>query len=75
MTAKELNKAMSIVEEVETWTKAVRKLAHEQAEQGVPIKGWKLVAKRASRVWNEPEKVEGKLKLMRSLVAKDYQPK
>lgn len=67
-----LNAAMAVVTEVEDWTKAVRKLAHDQAEQGVPIKGWKLVNKRASRIWNDVAAVSKKFKSMRSLKLEDY---
>lgn len=70
MTA--LNDGMEIVEDVEKWCKAIRKLAHEQAEQGVKVQGWKLVNKRASRVWNDAPTVEKKLKNMRKLIATDY---
>ena len=68
-----LNDGMAIVEEVEKWCKAVRKLAHEQAEQGVPIQGWKLVNKRATRLWNDYPAIERKLKFMRKLKTPDYQ--
>ena len=70
--AEQLGEAMGMVEEVENWAKAVRKLAHEQAEQGVKITGWKLVSKRATRVWNDAPVIEKKLKLMKKLVLKDY---
>jgi len=46
-----LNDAMAIVDDVEEWVREVRKFAHEQAEQGVQINGWKLVQKRATRQW------------------------
>jgi len=67
-----LNDAMKIVKSVEDWAAAVRKMAHEQAEQGVKIEGWKLVNKRASRVWNEPDAIAAKLKSMRSMKLEDY---
>ncbi len=67
-----LTDAMKIVGNVENWAKAVRKLAHEQAEQGVKIDGWKLVNKRASRVWNDTDGVSQKLKKLRGLTADDY---
>ncbi len=68
----DLNDAMQLVDEMESWARAVRKLAHEQAEEGVKITGHKLVAKRATRQWNEPVAVEAKTKAMRSLKAEDY---
>ncbi len=67
-----LNQAMSMVDMVEQWVKAVRKLAHEQAEQGVKIEGYKLVPKRASRVWNDPEGIAKKFKHARGIYVEDY---
>jgi hypothetical protein len=67
-----LNDGMAIVDAVESWCRDIRKLAHDQAEQGVKIDGWKLVNKRASRVWNDAPAVELKLKHMRKLIAADY---
>ena len=34
----------------------IKTLAHDQMEKGMPIKGWKLVNKRAMRSWVDPEK-------------------
>jgi hypothetical protein len=68
----DLIKAMSIVDDVEDWCKAVRKTAHEQLEQGVNITGFKLVPKRATRVWNDPQKALQKFKRARGLTAEDY---
>lgn len=69
---KVLNQSMAIVDEVESWCKAVKKLAHEQAEQGVEIENFKLVAKRAIRKWNDVETVTTKLKNMKKLTIPDY---
>ena len=55
MELERLNEAMAIVDEVEAWCREVRKLAHEQAERGVKINGWKLVNKRATRQWDEDD--------------------
>jgi hypothetical protein len=46
---------------MEPWIKAVRKLAHETLERGDGIKGYKLVQKRATRVWADPKAVERRL--------------
>ena len=67
-----LAKGMSIVDEVEDWCADIRKLAHEQLEQGVAVKGWKLVPKRATRVWNEPDNTLVLFKKAKSLKADDY---
>ena len=34
----------------------IKELAHDQMEKGVPLKGWKLVAKRAARKWKDEAK-------------------
>jgi len=67
-----LNRSMQLVNEVENWCKAVRKMAHEQAEAGVKIEGFKLVNKRAMRVWNDAEAVAKKLKSSRRWRMEDY---
>jgi hypothetical protein len=42
-------------------------MGHEQLEQGTALKGFKLVAKRATRKWNDVEAAEKELrKLVRS---------
>ena len=58
ITADKLAEYLPMAEEVEAWAKAVKKMAHEQLELGTPIKGYKLVNKRASRVWNDVKVVE-----------------
>jgi hypothetical protein len=68
----DLIKALSIVDEVEDWCRAVRKLGHEQAEAGVKLEGFKLVPKRAMRVWTNETAVLDKFKRNRSLTADDY---
>lgn len=35
--------------------KAIRQFAHEQAEEGVRIEGWKLVNKQANRAWRDED--------------------
>lgn len=48
-----LQEALNLAEELEDWIAAVRQKAHEQMEHGVSIRGWKLVMKRATRVWKD----------------------
>jgi hypothetical protein len=50
-----LSEMLPIAEELESWIKKVKTAAHEQLELGTKIDGYKLVNKRASRVWNDPE--------------------
>lgn len=51
----DLREALGLADELESWIAAVRAKAHEQIEQGGAIKGWKLVMKRATRKWKDPE--------------------
>jgi len=67
-----LVKALGMVDEVEDWCRAVRKTAHAQAEQGVKLEGFKLVAKRATRQWLDPAQALVTFKHARALVAEDY---
>lgn len=62
ITADKLAEYLPIAEEVEAWAKAVKKMAHEQLELGTPIRGYKLVAKRASRIWTNLEDVTDKVR-------------
>ncbi len=62
-----LGEAMAIADELEGWCKEVRKRAIEELEKGSEVAGFKLVAKRASRVWNEPDVAMRKVKLMRRI--------
>lgn len=74
--AAELSEALVIADKVETWVKAVRKAAHEALDRGTPIEGFKLVNKRATRVWSDLPAVEKKVKLARKLkVADAYETK
>ena len=62
ITAAKLAEYLPLADEVEAWAKAVRLMAHEQLELGSPIAGYKLVAKRASRVWNDIGAVADKVR-------------
>lgn len=69
---RKLQEALGVVDEMEDWCKAVRKVAHEQAEAGVKIKGFKLVNKRATRKWEDEAAAMKKFKNARGIVAEDY---
>lgn len=69
----QLQEALAIVDDMEDWCRAVRKVAHEQAEAGVKLKGFKLVNKRATRKWNSVGDVHEKLKRSRKLSRDDYE--
>ena len=62
-----ITQALPMVEQLEAWCKEVKKVAHEQLEAGNPIQGYKLVNKRASRVWNDPEAALKKVKHAKNL--------
>lgn len=47
---------------VEDWIKELRELAFTMLEEGVPVPGYKLVAKRATRQWVDPAKAEETLR-------------
>jgi hypothetical protein len=57
-----LVQALAVVDEVEAWVKDVRKAAHDLLERGASVPGFKLVQKRASRVWTDPTAVEDKIR-------------
>lgn len=56
MDAISFSAALKKADEVEAWLKEVRKRAHSELEAGADIPGYKLVNKRASRVYNDKEK-------------------
>ena len=53
-----LNEAMNMADQMETWIKAVRKLAYEQAQEGVSFEDYKLVDKRATRKWLDADGIK-----------------
>jgi len=65
--AQQLAEALPQAADLESWIKAVRKLAHEQAELGVKIPNHKLVNKRARRVWTDEGLVGKKIRAMRNM--------
>ena len=52
-------KGLGMVPALEAQIKALRELAYNLAVQGVPIPGHKLVEKRATRKWKDPEGLAG----------------
>ena len=62
LTSDKLAEYLPLAKEVTDWAKAVEKMAHEQLELGTPIKGYKLVAKRTTRVWDNEKLVEDKVR-------------
>lgn len=62
MTAVELAHALEQADQLKPWVKKVFDLAQREAEGGAAIPGWKVVAKRASRVFADPDRI---VKLLR----------
>ena len=71
LTSDRLAEYLPMATELEKWIVEVRKLALSQLELGTPIKGYKLVNKRASRVWNDQEAVETKVRKSRKILKED----
>jgi len=59
---KDLQAAADAVEEVESWVKAVHEELYMQLNRGVPLEGWKVVEKRATRKWADEDAVYPALK-------------
>lgn len=71
ITADKLAEYLPLAEEVIAWAKEVQKLAYEQMELGVAVDGYKLVNKRASRVWNDISAVGEKIRKARKIKIED----
>ena len=69
--ADKLAEYLPMAESIESWIKAVRKLAHEQLELGTPVSGYKLVNKRGRRVWNDEKTVEDKVRKAKKIKLAD----
>ena len=59
-----LHESLELVGELKDWIKAVEAAAFEQLNAGAEVKGWKLVAKRATEKWH-PERVDAAIKYLR----------
>jgi hypothetical protein len=51
MVETDLGRILNACDRLDTWIKEVRKFALNRLNSGVQIEGWKLVEKRAQRVW------------------------
>ena len=73
VTVDELGYAMTKVELMEGWCKAVRTETENRLTGGREVTGWKLVqGKRGNRAWSESSQVESMLKSMRLKVQEMY---
>ena len=66
----ELQAAADVVEEVESWVKAIHEELYLQLNRGVPLKGWKIVDKRPTTKWTDEKGAKALLKEKR-IAAKD----
>tara|TARA_R110000851_G_scaffold129651_1_gene262716 strand:- start:6072 stop:7220 length:1149 start_codon:yes stop_codon:yes gene_type:complete len=62
INAAKLAEYLPMADQVMKWAKEVQKVAYEQLQLGTQIKGYKLVDKRASRVWSDVAAVEDKVR-------------
>jgi hypothetical protein len=56
-----MNYALAMAILAEEWAKSVRALAQIMLENKAPVDGWKLVPKRATRQWADPDKARSTL--------------
>ena len=70
MTALELAEALELADQLKPWIKKVFDLGQQEAEGGAAIPGWKLVQKRGTRVFTDPEAV---VKILKGLKWKNAQ--
>lgn len=66
-----LSEALQLADELENWIRAVRKLGHHQLENGFAVPGYKLVDKRATRKWADPELALDKVRRMKKIKLED----
>lgn len=52
---------LAVADDVEDFIKSVRALAHQMLENDMPVPGYKLVAKRATRHWADPATAKARL--------------
>ena len=53
MTMEEIVNVLEAANMISDWAKSVQEYAHQQAEKGIIVPGYKLVAKRAHRKWKD----------------------
>ncbi len=58
LAADDLGEMVTRAAALEMWIKAVRSEAQTRLESGHPVAGWKLVAKRGTRIWRDPVAAE-----------------
>ena len=58
LAPEELGRALDLAEKLESFIADARALAHERLEKNMPVPGYKLVAKRATRQWTDEVKAQ-----------------
>ena len=61
LDAAQIGEYLAKADMLEDWVKALRELAFQMLESGVPVPGYKLVAKRGTRKWRDPSVAYGAL--------------
>lgn len=56
LAPEELSKALDLADKLESFIGDARRLAHDRLEKNMPVPGYKLVAKRATRQWVDADK-------------------
>lgn len=70
-----LEELLDMADVLKPWIAKVYKEAQSRLEEGAPVPGWKLVPKRGSRVWNDPELTAKRLKGRKFLVDETHEPR
>lgn len=72
MTGVELAKWLDVANQLEKWKNQLFEFALNEMEGGATVPGYKLVNKRATRKWNEPDEVEAICKKKRLKIDQIY---
>jgi hypothetical protein len=57
MSIEQVANFLNVADQIEDWLRAMRAHVQSELEAGNPVPGWKLVNKRATRVWNDQAQV------------------
>lgn len=71
----DLPRYLDMADELSQWIDAIKALGHAELENGTTIEGWKLVAKRQSKSWNDPDVTVKRMKGMKLKVDQIYNKK
>lgn len=76
LTPAQIGMILERADHFEAWIKSIREYAFNMLARGEPVPGWKLVAKRARRQWQDADEVADVLRLQFDLSDKEiYEPK